>query len=311
MQEGNMRVTVLKGKQGFTLIEILIVTLILGIIMSAVYSVYLTHQKSAYTQEDVVDVQQNLRIAMDTISRDVRMAGMLVPSTSAPLASASAADTITINTASSLGVYAMIDANQTANAGDSSVTFTVNSQDDIDLFKANQGNPVRILRPSNCSQPINTEFTFPAPTDADRTNRQLTLETTTAFATTETIKRGDMIVMTSSTPPAFDSVVYTLVNGGTNVNGITCPQGQQCITRTRITNGTSDEDIIANDISGLNFGYILDNGTETSAPAAANMSNIRAVRVTITGQTSFTKNLSGGPKTRQLSTVIKIRNRRL
>jgi len=64
---------------GFTLVEILVVMTIFGVVIGAVYSLYLTHQKTAYVQEDVVDLQQNLRIAMDSITRDMRMAGMLVP----------------------------------------------------------------------------------------------------------------------------------------------------------------------------------------------------------------------------------------
>jgi prepilin-type N-terminal cleavage/methylation domain-containing protein len=299
MQEGNMTLTTLKGKQGFTLIEVLIVIAILGVIMGAVYSVYLTHQKSAYTQEEVVEVQQNLRIAMDAITRDVRMAGMLVPSTNTPLAAASAAHKISINTASALGVYAMIDEAPTITNGESSVTCKVESQEAVDAFEANPGNHIRVLRPSNCSQPIDAEFT---PTGADRTNKQLTLQRADPFTAGDSLKRGDVIVMTATVPPASDSIVYDLVNG----DGVSCPLNQKCITRD--VNGTPD--IIASNMSGLDFGYILDDGTETSTPASADLANIRAVRVTITGETSSTKILSGGAKTRQLSSVVKIRNRR-
>jgi prepilin-type N-terminal cleavage/methylation domain-containing protein len=298
-----------EDKTGFTLVEILIVLAILGIIMGAVYSIYLTHQKSAYTQEEVVEVQQNLRIAMDAITRDVRMAGMLVPVTIPPLAAASAANSISINTASALGVYAMIDGDPSFSS--STVTCPVESEEAVDAFAANLDQKVRILRPLDCSQPVATEFTFHNPTDADRTNKQLILEQAGTFTGSETIKRGDMIVMTPTDPATgSDSVVYALVNGGTVVNGVTCPQNQQCIKRDIIANGSSNPDIIASNISGLNFGYILDDGTETNAPATTDLPNIRSVRVTITGQTSSTSLLSGGAKTRQLSSIIKIRNRR-
>ena len=67
--------------RGFSLIELLIVMGMLTLVLVAVYSLYDTHSKSAYVQEEVVDVQQNLRIAMDSISRDIKMSGILIPLT--------------------------------------------------------------------------------------------------------------------------------------------------------------------------------------------------------------------------------------
>jgi len=71
----------MKGKskrgcdQGFTLLEVLVVILILGIVMAGVYSVYTSQQKSFLIQEDVAEMQQNLRAAMFTMVREIRLAG--------------------------------------------------------------------------------------------------------------------------------------------------------------------------------------------------------------------------------------------
>jgi hypothetical protein len=94
------------------------------------------------------------------------------------------------------------------------------------------------------------------------------------------------------------------VDAGTTVNGVTCPQNQRCLTRT--VNGTAD--IIAGYISSLKFNYVLEDYSEETNPS--DLSKVRAVRVTITGQTASTALLSGGPKTRQLTSIVKIRNRR-
>ncbi len=69
-----------RDEGGFSLVELLIVVGMLGVVMAAIYSLYSTHQKTAFSQAEVVDVQQNLRVAMDTISRDIRSAGILIPS---------------------------------------------------------------------------------------------------------------------------------------------------------------------------------------------------------------------------------------
>ncbi len=310
-----MTATKLKGKQGFTLVEILIVTAILGLILGAVYSVYLTHQKSAYTQEEVVEVQQNLRIAMDSITKDIRMAGMLVPTSSNPVAAATL-NGISLNTGSARGVYARISAepNMAAVVDTNTVTCTVESPEAVDIFNANAGIPMRIIRPVDCSQPFTSAVTF-STTATDRAASTLTLQRSGGtFAAVDKIKKGDMIAMTGTAPDP-NTVKYGVVDAGTAVNSVTCPQNQKCMVRTAnctdidsvcYTNGTSN--IIASNISGLTFNYILDDNTEESAPA--DLSKIRAVRVTITGQTSSTSLLSGGAKTRQLTSIVKIRNRR-
>ena len=61
--------------QGFTLLEVLVVILILGIVMAGVYSVYTSQQKSFLIQEDVAEMQQNLRAAMFSMVREIRLAG--------------------------------------------------------------------------------------------------------------------------------------------------------------------------------------------------------------------------------------------
>jgi type IV pilus assembly protein PilW len=64
-----------KGEQGFTLIELLIVCAMIGVIMSAVYSTYLSQQKTYIVQEQVAAMQQNIRTAMSFMDRELRMAG--------------------------------------------------------------------------------------------------------------------------------------------------------------------------------------------------------------------------------------------
>ena len=60
---------------GFTLIEILIAMAITGIVSTAIFSAFQSQQKSYVTQEDVVVMQQNLRVGIDMMVREIRMAG--------------------------------------------------------------------------------------------------------------------------------------------------------------------------------------------------------------------------------------------
>jgi type IV pilus assembly protein PilW len=61
--------------RGFTLIELLISMALSGIVISAIYTLFISQNRSYSIQEQVSEMQQNARVAMDRIVRDVRMAG--------------------------------------------------------------------------------------------------------------------------------------------------------------------------------------------------------------------------------------------
>lgn len=64
-----------KATGGFTLVELMITMAISGIIMAGIYSAYLAQQRTYLAQEQVAEMQQNIRAAMDTMVRQIRMAG--------------------------------------------------------------------------------------------------------------------------------------------------------------------------------------------------------------------------------------------
>jgi type IV pilus assembly protein PilW len=59
---------------GFTLVELMITLAMSGIIVAAVYAAYIVQQKSYYSQGQVVEMQQNLRAALEMMTGDIRMA---------------------------------------------------------------------------------------------------------------------------------------------------------------------------------------------------------------------------------------------
>ena len=60
---------------GFTLIEILITLAISGVLMIAVYAMFQTQQDNYLAQDAVAEMQQNIRVAVDLMAKDLRMAG--------------------------------------------------------------------------------------------------------------------------------------------------------------------------------------------------------------------------------------------
>jgi len=61
--------------RGFSLVEILVAMVVSGLVLSGIYSTYQSQQRSYILQEDIAQVQQNLRAAMYLLTRELRMAG--------------------------------------------------------------------------------------------------------------------------------------------------------------------------------------------------------------------------------------------
>jgi len=63
------------GGDGFTIVELMISLLIGGIVMAGVISAFLSQHKSYLVQDDSVFMQENLRSAVEIMTRDLRMIG--------------------------------------------------------------------------------------------------------------------------------------------------------------------------------------------------------------------------------------------
>ena len=111
-----------KSEQGFTLIELLIAMVIALVVLTSISSTFIIQRKTYDMQEQITEMQQNARAAIDMISREVRMAGY-DPTDSGGFSLPYNSDTSTID------IYADID-------GDGSVTTTTGSKDHITYSKA-------------------------------------------------------------------------------------------------------------------------------------------------------------------------------
>jgi len=65
----------LKSERGFSLLELMIALGIFAVVSLAAFSVLSSTQKTAVVNDQTVQVQQNVRLAMDLVYRDLRMAG--------------------------------------------------------------------------------------------------------------------------------------------------------------------------------------------------------------------------------------------
>ena len=64
-----------KKEHGFTLVELLVAMAMTAVVMTAVYTLYKSQQDTYIAQDQVVEMQQNLRASFYQMARDLRMAG--------------------------------------------------------------------------------------------------------------------------------------------------------------------------------------------------------------------------------------------
>jgi prepilin-type N-terminal cleavage/methylation domain-containing protein len=60
---------------GFTLLELLAAIFITAILMAGLYSVFVSQQVAFSAQEQIAELNQNMRAAMDLMTREIRLAG--------------------------------------------------------------------------------------------------------------------------------------------------------------------------------------------------------------------------------------------
>lgn len=70
-----MKTQIQLSHKGVTLIELLVALVIGGMIIGGIYRVFINQGKAYTVQDQVVEVQQNIRSAMEIMVRDIRMAG--------------------------------------------------------------------------------------------------------------------------------------------------------------------------------------------------------------------------------------------
>jgi type IV pilus assembly protein PilW len=70
-----MNLPFLKTQRGTSLVELLVALVMSGLLTGLLYRTFVNQQQTYHTQEQVIDMQQNLRIAMEQMTREIRMAG--------------------------------------------------------------------------------------------------------------------------------------------------------------------------------------------------------------------------------------------
>jgi type IV pilus assembly protein PilW len=71
-------------ERGFSLIELMIAIVISSVIVAGGYTILTTTNKATISNERAVGTQQNIRVAMEVIARDIKLSGFGMPASSFP-----------------------------------------------------------------------------------------------------------------------------------------------------------------------------------------------------------------------------------
>ncbi len=291
-----------RRQAGFSLVELLVTMVLVGLLTTAMFTIYLNMQQTTYNQEDIIDTQQSLRVAMDSLSHDIRMAGFVVPAATRGINEASTTTALVINTASGNYAFARLLGERVVAGGAGTATFTVAQDVMMDRFlelmkDTNPGTiTVRIIRPQDGGQPFDADLTVPklagqAAREAARTARSLTLA---GFINANPISyvSGDLITL--------------VTDGGADPEMITWDLNAGSLQRT--VNGAAPQ-IIAANVNALEFAYLDNEGNAlTDFPLSdADRESIAAVRITVTATAA--NQLDQADRQRRITSVVRIMNR--
>ena len=286
---------IFKASRGVTLIELLIALVISSILIAGLYRVFVSQQASFATQEQVVDMQQNVRVAVNQMIREIRMAGFAGKGDNPPgindiitifgsvngfvniinPVNDTVVDGITHDQITVLAAYDFVSTLAApANSGDTAVTLHGS-----DLFN---GDKKKYL----C---FGGQYLYLVKSVDGNT---VTLKDTNPLG--ENHAQGENVFMVKA-------ITYGLRMDADGVTPI--------LFRNENVDGGRQP--LAENIENLQFRYLLADGSESDAPA--DPTQIRGVRITVTARTQRSDPQSkepGGFLRRTINTYVDVRNLR-
>jgi prepilin-type N-terminal cleavage/methylation domain-containing protein len=280
----NMRTT-FKESRGISLIELMVALVISAILIAALYRTFIGQQKTYTVQEQIVDMQQSARFAINKMIKEIRMGGFgnvgfILPS--ATFGSKTLNNAFTANTPAG-GLTVITGVGEVTLTGIPATNqITVSSLTDSQgntLFDTGNRKYISVGGVESC-----------AITNIAGTT--LTLNGTLKFSH-----------VYGNPDPLKNAKVFPL-------RAISFRRDTGANTLTRDENVGAGEEVMADNISALQFTYLDSSGTVIADPVA-NAAAIRIVNVTVTARTERQDpdyKSGSGYRTRTITSNIQVRN---
>ena len=275
--------------KGVTLIELLIAMVISTILIAGIYRVFISQQRSYTVQDQVVEMQQNVRAAINKMLREIRMVnfGRVVYYNSG--AGNFTSDILPVN-----GFNAVL-----SMSTDNTITIVGGFEQ---IKKADGITPNRIE-----SSPTTTSITLEQQTDKfDGVDNNLSIEGQECFRVTGRVNRT--LTLHRTIP---DTIRQTIIQAPTPILNV---YKVQAVTYSVVANDVLRRDTniaggnfgMAENIESLQFQYFDASGAVTTAA-----NNTVRIQVTVTARTKDSDpdyKGEGGYRRRQIRSDIQLRN---
>ena len=299
-----------KKSKGVTLIELLIALVISAILIAGIYRTFIHQQKTYATQEQVADMQQTVRVAINRMVREIRMAGFGGKNENTNGSN----DIINIfgNVNGFTNIINPVDnAPRGDNVGNSDEVTVVGAFERLGRLdqNANGGDPTITIIYDDAGKKFDTGAKMYLCIDG-RDNYVVTGEAGNVLTINPTLRRTYTVrdgagVLIQPDTPVF---LVRAVRYGLRVDG----NGVPVLFRDLYPNtGISQRQSVAEYIEDLQFRYVLADTTEVDVPG--NPRDIRGVRITIQARTRMSDpelKEGGGFRRRTLNTYVDLRNQR-
>ena len=297
----------MRGVKGLTLIELLIALVISAILIAGIYRTFVSQQKSYATQEQVADMQQNVRVAINKMIREIRMAGFGGKNEN------TSGNNDIINVFGNVNGFANIvnavdNSPRPDNVGNSDEITIVGAYTQIGTIGADVGAGSTTLTVNYTGGPqfdkgyrkymcINGRYNYEVVPAA---GNPVTL------AKTLTNPAGTLNEAHLAGEPVF---LIRAIRYGLRVDA----NGVPVLFRDLYPNTVATQrDTVAEYVEDLQLRYVLVDTTEVDVPA--NPTDVRGVRITVQARTRMSdpdlKDGAGGFRRRTLTTYVDLRNLR-
>lgn len=279
---------VLKKNNGITLIELLVALIISGILIAALYRTFIGQQKTYTVQEQVADMQQNARVAINKMMREIRMAGF-----------GGVGDVLSAGGVNGFTNRITLPAALPYN---NSITI-LGGFDQVSTLAADAAEGQTLVTLANATNRFDgaaNGFISIGGTESNtvvgRAGAVLTLGSPLKLTHRITDPLGNPVIV-----PIFKIEAITYICGVSD--------GKPVLQRNENTGGGAQP--LADNIENLQFEYLDGNGNLLALPIA-NPDAIRMIRITVTARTAMNdpdyKGGAGGFRRRIISSNIQVRN---
>ena len=278
---GSNRRMRLRQERGLTLVELMIALIMSSILIAALYRAFIVQQKTYTVQEQVVDMQQNVRVAINRMMSEIRMAGF------------GNLDKVLSLTGGVNGYTQIITPNSN----------TITIVGGFRQIKRDSGEPILINSVGKDPLTGKDTLTLNYATDKFDGEKHRFISPGGLESNRVASRNGNVLILDlplkvvpGTGAPIFKIEAITY--------GLGISDGKKLLQRNENTGGGAFA--VAENIEDLQFEHLDANGNPTGIPA-----NIRMVKVTVTARTDrYDPELGGGDgyRRRQIASNIYIRN---